>query len=180
MTEETQTSELETLKARADQMGMQYHPKIGVDKLREKINAKLEGKTEVAPKVQTAPLQQTKQQKFAVRRKKALELVRVIITCMNPTKQSWEGEIISVGSSKLGTIKRFVPFGNDNGWHVERILLNEMRARKCTIFHTDKKTGNAIPRSIPEFSIQELDKLTGKELSDLAHQQARSGAIDNS
>lgn len=32
-------SELEALKARADLLGVTYHPSIGAEKLREKINA---------------------------------------------------------------------------------------------------------------------------------------------
>jgi hypothetical protein len=36
--------ELTSLKARADLMGITYHPSIGVDKLREKVQAALENK----------------------------------------------------------------------------------------------------------------------------------------
>ena len=45
--DELQTpDELTTLKARADQMGITYHPSIKVEKLREKIAAKLAGEEE--------------------------------------------------------------------------------------------------------------------------------------
>lgn len=36
-------SELDSLKAKADLLGVSYHPSIGVEKLREKINAALSG-----------------------------------------------------------------------------------------------------------------------------------------
>ena len=42
--EERQPSELDSLKARADMMGVKYHPSISLEKLRERVEAKINGK----------------------------------------------------------------------------------------------------------------------------------------
>ncbi|OZB40377.1 MAG: hypothetical protein B7X50_08585 [Alishewanella sp. 34-51-39] len=39
-------SELDVLKARATQLGIQFHPSIGLEKLRDKVNAKLNDEAE--------------------------------------------------------------------------------------------------------------------------------------
>ena len=38
MTDKLETNELDSLKARADMMGVGYHPKIGLEKLKAKVN----------------------------------------------------------------------------------------------------------------------------------------------
>ena len=79
-----QQSELDLLKQRADDMGIGYHPKIGLEALKAKVNAKLE------PKVDEAVLS-----KNALRNKltsEAKPLVRVTIINNNRTKKEWKGE----------------------------------------------------------------------------------------
>jgi hypothetical protein len=203
MTEEntTQPSEIDTLKQRADLMGIKYHPNIGVEKLRNKINRQLElaqgmededdGVTDDPTAEQAAKMQATegeiydeaefRKRQRANKRREAGKLVRIRVTCMNPNKKEWEGEIISVGSAQLGTYKKYVPFNLETGYHVPNIIYKAMKARKCTVFHTVKgPRGDKIRkgRLVNEFAIEVLPALTEAELKELARKQAMAGSID--
>lgn len=170
---EVTQDELTTLKARADLMGVPYHPSISLAKLREKVNGAIQGE---APKVEVAPeAEETVNQKRSRMKKEMLALVRIRLTCMNPAKKEWPGEILTVGNSLIGSVKRYVPFNaQESGWHVERILLQLLKDRKCQIFQTVKENGREVRkgRLIPEFAIEELPPLTEKELAELARRQA--------
>ena len=186
-TELTQ-DELATLKARADMLGIPYHPSIGVEKLKAKIEAKLNDTADEAadedpvkaPEVVVAPVE-TEGQKRQRLRKQAAELVRSRVTCMNPAKREWEGEIITAGNSAVGTFKKYIPFNADEGWHVPRIIYNQLVERECQVFVTTKDgRGNSVRRgkSIKEFAIEVLPQLTQEELDELARRQAMAKSID--
>lgn len=167
-------AELENLKVRAEKLGVKFHPSISAEKLREKIKAhQADGKGEVAPKAEdTAENHELKKLRL---KREALKLVRVRITCMNPAKKEWEGEIITVANNAVGTVKRYVPFNTEDGWHVEHILLEQLRERQCQIFVTEKDSrGNKVRKGklIREFAIEVLDPLTEEELAELAQRQA--------
>lgn len=108
-------------------------------------------------------------------RNNANELVRINVTCMNPAKKEWAGEIFTVGNNAVGTIKKFVPFNTEDGWHVPRMILQVMQARQCQIFYTEKqKNGIKVRKGklIKEFGIEILPPLTEEELEELARRQA--------
>lgn len=176
---EIKQDELTTLKARADQMGISYHPSIGVEKLREKVNAALESQEELAEeekaeKQGTDPKKETEAQRKARKRKEAAELVRIRVTCMNPNKKEYDGEIITAGNSLVGTFRKYVPFNADEGWHVPRIIYNQLVQRQCQVFTTVRdRRGNTTRKGklIREFSIEVLPPLTEKELKELAQRQ---------
>ena len=186
-TELTQ-DELATLKARADMLGIPYHPSIGVEKLKAKIEAKLNDapeendEPEVKPPVEAPVVAvETEGQKRQRLRKQAAELVRIRVTCMNPAKREWEGEIITAGNSAVGTFKKYIPFNADEGWHVPRIIYNQLVERECQVFVTTKDgRGNSVRRgkSIKEFAIEVLPQLTQEELDELARRQAMAKSID--
>lgn len=173
-------AELENLKVRAEKLGVKFHPSISADKLREKIKAaQAEGEGSVGeqPEVKsvTATVEESPAAKKLRLKREGLKLVRVRITCMNPTKKEWEGEIFTVSNNAVGTVKRYVPYNAEDGWHVEQILLNQLRERQCQIFVTEKDSrGNKIRKGklIREFAIEVLDPLTEEELHDLAQRQA--------
>lgn len=180
---------LSTLKARADLMGISYHPSIGVEKLREKIAAKLDGKQEPeeAPaakkekKAAAVQEEETEGQRQSRLKKEANELIRVRIQCMNPAKSEWEGEIFSIGNSLVGTIKKYIPFNADEGWHVPRMLLDMIKERQCQVFVTTTDSrGNKVRKGklIKEFNIEYLDPLTPAELQELARRQAMARSVD--
>jgi hypothetical protein len=179
--------ELTTLKARADLMRLSYHPSIGVEKLREKVAAALSDQPvkedlPVAAAVPAAsPVVETENMRLRRLKQEAHALVRIRVTCMNPNKKDWEGEIITVGNSLVGTVSKFVPFNVEDGWHVPRILYEVLLARQCQVFYPVKTMHGVTVRKgklIKEFAIEVLPQLTPEELRDLAQRQAMANAID--
>ena len=175
--------ELTSLKARADLMGIAYHPSIGVDKLREKVQAALENKPSAVEKeeVIATPKSETHAERQARKRREAGALIRIRVTCMNPAKKEWDGEIITTGNSLVGTFRKYIPFNSDEGWHVPQIIYNQLVSRQCQVFTTvTDARGNKIRRGklIREFAIEVLPQLTPQELHELAQRQAMAKSID--
>lgn len=173
--------ELTTLKARADLLGISYHPSIGLEKLREKINAATSDEVPQTNAVQASPQEENVNQKRARLKKEALELVRIRVTCMNPAKAEWEGEIFTVGNSAIGSVTKYVPFNADAGWHVPRIIYTQLVERQCQVFVTKTDSrGNKSRQGklIKEFAIEVLPPLTPEEIRELAQRQAMAKAID--
>lgn len=172
--------ELTTLKARADILGVSYHPSIGLEKLREKITAALTKGTTMED-VEVAPVgEETASERKSRKRREASKLVRIRLTCMNPTKKEWEGEIITAGNSVVGTFKKYVPFTNEEGWHVPHIIYQQLADRQCQVFVTKKDgRGNNVRQGklIKEFAIEVLPPLTQAELNELARRQAMAQSI---
>jgi hypothetical protein len=175
--------ELDALKARADLLGISYSPRIGADKLREKIKLAMsdEGEKDDEPE-EKAPLSRAQlRQKI---RKESMKMVRVRIANMNPAKADLRGEFFTVASKYLGVVKRFVPFGEetDDGWHIPKIIYDEIKARKFLHVKSrkDRKNNNNLivsQRWVPEFSIEVLPPLTKSELDKLAAQQAAAKGL---
>lgn len=192
--------ELTALKERADAMGIPYHVSIGLEKLRDKVNAYLNDsdgpetdpvqltaptvpaglKVDATPEeiiagylaAQEAGLSDAQKRNEAI--KNANRLVRVRVTCMNPNKRDWEGEIITVSNSVVGTFKKFVPFNSVEGWHIPFIILQALKERQCQIFvNGTDANGRKIKRAqlIAEFGIEVLPALNETELKDLAQRQ---------
>ena len=175
--------ELSVLKQRAQLMGITFHPNIGLDKLREKVAAHLStdepsaaaiAESNAAEQVAQAPQKETPAEYRARRLREATALVRIRVTCMNPAKREWQGEIITAGNSLVGTHRKYVPF-NGEPWHVPRIIYNQLIERQCQVFHTmpDGRGGKMRKgKLIKEFAIEVLPNLTKEELRDLAQRQA--------
>ena len=195
-----QSEELDLLKARASQMGIKHHPNIGLDKLRDKV-ANFQ-KTSAAENVQAArealveeeaevPVQavktavkevvETKGQYRIRRLKEASRYRRIIVTNMNPNRKEWEGDIYTVSNSLVGTFKKYIPFNNEDGWHVPNIIYEHLKERKCQVFYTVKNRDGAKIRKgklIPELNIVLLPDLTSDQLKELASQQAQRNSIN--
>ena len=200
-TEEVQQDELGVLKERADKMGIKYHPNIKVDTLRARVDQALnptdttdkqntdeETTTTTTTRVtvdkaETSPGRQPNESlnDFRLRkRREASELIRIRLTCMDPAKREHEGEIFSAGNSQIGTFTKFVPYNADEGWHVPRIIYNQLVQKKCQVFQTKRdRKGNSFKEGklIKAFSIEVLPPLTKEELDDLAQRQAMSGSV---
>lgn len=179
---ETQ-DELAALKARADLLGVSYHPSIGVEKLRDKVNAALASSDEDT-EAPAAAVENTEEETAAQRRQRkkreANTLIRIRVACMNPNKKEWEGEVITAGNSAVGTFKKYIPFNADEGWHVPTIIYNQLIQRECQVFTTKKDSrGNNVRQGklIKEFAVEVLPPLTPDELKELARRQAMSNAV---
>ena len=166
--------ELTALKERAELMGVKFHPSISLEKLREKVNASLSD-AQKEPEAE-APKKNSRLEA----QRKASELVRIRVTCMNPAKKEWEGEIFTVGNSTVGTFKKYIPFNADEGWHVPWIIYEQLKERECQVFVTKRDERGNTTRTgklIKEFAIEVLPNLTEEELKDLAQRQAMAKSV---
>jgi len=189
---EAEYSELESLKARADLLGIKYHPATGVDKLRAKISNAMGEKPSSLDNDPDVPRLQKQRvdaltekefhdEEFKLRKSNAGRLIRVRVTCMNPIKKEWDGEIISVGSAKIGTYKKFVKFNAEDGWHIPHIIYEYLKERKFSSFYyVTNQLGQKVRKSklVPEFGIEILPELTKEELRALAQRQAMAAGKD--
>ena len=178
--------ELTVLKARADQLGIQYHPSIGLDKLKAKIQETLSDDAEKKEAKAEKPVpksteKETEVQLRARKRKEANALIRIRVSCMNPQKKEWDGEIITTGNGAVGTIKKYVPFNAEDGYHVPHMIYEQLLQRQCQVFTTVRdKRGNTSRKGklIKEFAVEVMPPLTEKELKELAQRQAMAKGSD--
>lgn len=183
MTEETKPSEAEllrSLKTKADMLGLTYHPSIGLDKLKEKVDAKMAEQPKSDPiDAGQVPVLDAAQGRNS-KRKDATQLVRVMVTTRDPNKKDWPGEILSAGNSTLGFFKKYIPYGTE--WHVPKILFNVLRDKKVQVYvpKVDSKGNKTkVPKLINAYNLEVLDPLTAEEIADLAKAQQASGRIED-
>lgn len=196
--------ELTALKRRADILGVPYSPNIGLDTLRDRINiklteeqvdqeenpeAELEEATEQSPEMidldVTAPKRPlTKMEERQIAKNEQLKLVRIRISNMNPAKKDLPGEIITVGNELVGTIRKYVPYGegSEGGWHVPYIIYKQLKSKRFLNIRVrkDPRTGrDRIEQGmVLENAIEILTPLTQKELDNLAKAQLAAGSVD--
>ena len=175
--------QLAMLKTKADTLGVTYSPNIGVDALREKINAKMNGEPEKKEesKVSEGPREKTKMEIRQEAFLDATRLVRCRITCMNSSKADLPGEIFTVSNNVVGSIKRYIPYGEQiDGWHVEKMLLEMLKEKQFQQLRTKKgANGQILPETkwVREYAIEELPPLTQEELKVLANKQAAAAGM---
>lgn len=168
------------LMQRADQLGVSYSGNIGTEKLRERIAEKLKVNEEPDEVVSNGNLS-----KAQIRSKllsEARKLIRVRITCMDPTKADLQGEIFTVANSFIGTIRKFIPYGafSENGYHIEKALLDNLKTKTFSepvTKYDERGRPFMTKRTRKYFAIQELPALTQEELDALADDQRVSGRV---
>lgn len=118
-------------------------------------------------------------------RAKALKLVRVKVTNLDPADAMIPGAIISVQSKYTGKVAKYVPYGeeSENGYHIPQIIYDHMKEQKFAL-RKETKGGRFGVKTyktslVPKFAIEVLPPLTKKELEELAALQRASQAIDN-
>ena len=130
-------SELEVLKQRATLMNIKFSNNISVEKLREKIEA-AQVKDEPVVEAAVNPLganQEAGVKKMTLGQKIRAEqtrLIRVRIQNLDPKKKDLPGEILTVANDYMGTVRKFVPYGEatDNGYHIPYCLYKLLKSRK--------------------------------------------------
>lgn len=214
-----QPTELDMLKQRATQMGIVFSNNIGLDKLRERVNAKMEGlpdpeEAPVAPPAPVAPVQPVTPVAPAVvtpvaeapvinpltglpegfdpdaglttrqiMMRDQMKLVRVRIANLDPSKKDLSGEILTVANEYIGTVRKFIPFGEatDEGYHVPQCLLSMMQERKFQTIRTikDRRSGTVRVETgeAREFAIEILEPLSETEMRQLATAQQAAGGL---
>lgn len=185
---ETEEEKEEWLKERCNELNIQFHHRAGYNKLvnliLEHYSDESEDETEedeVRQEVDPASLEfksldrypDESEQEYRVRKEKeAKKLIRVRITCMNPVKRDWQGEVFTVANDIM-TIRRMVPFGVET--HVEQALLHMIRDRRYQEFSEKKSAiaggSTAVGSQKVEFAVEVLPSLTKEELNQLAHTQ---------
>ncbi len=183
-------SELEVLKQRATLMNIKFSNNISVEKLREKIEA-AQAKDE--PEVKEPAVNPLGEKQEAGVKKMTLgqkiraeqtRLIRVRIQNLDPKKKDLPGEIITVANEYMGTVRKFVPFGEvtDNGYHIPYCIYEFLKERKF-INITTRKGKNGLPdiraTEAREFSIEVLPPLTEAELAQLAQAQIAAGSLND-
>lgn len=186
--EEVQVDERTLLLQRARMMGLTVSNNIGLETLKERIRQKMENEEEPTAKQDaTNPLADTKE---PVKKKKTLrqhihdeqmKLVRIRISNLDPKKKDLPGEIITIANEYLGTVKKYVPYGEftDAGYHVPLCIYNALRRRKFLDIRVTKQNGGReVVRTayVKEFSIEVLPPLTKVELAKLAAAQHATGS----
>lgn len=192
--EELKPDELSMLKARASLMGIAFSNNIGLDALKQKIADKVNGETttQAEPEEDEEPVDERSPVELAkpapTLRQRLLQdnmrLIRVRITCLDPKKKDLPGEIITVANRYIGTVRKFVPFGEvtEGGYHIPYVIFKMLKKRKFLNIRVrpNPKGGQDIVESkyVPEFAIEELPQLTGIELERLARAQIAAGSVE--
>jgi len=182
---------LEKLKAEAQFLGIEFHHNSGETKLLQLIkdfknkSSKKEEKEEVVvvkeEKEEVVVVKEkTKQQRHDELRKSQTKLIRVIVHCNNDNKSEMKGDFFTASNKIVGDYKKFVPFDNEEGFHIPQILLDTMRDKQCLKFRSQKNADGVeikAPYLAKEYTIEVLPPLTQKELDKLAAAQKARGSI---
>lgn len=191
---EIQVDELSILKQRATLMGLKFSNNIGLEALRKKVADAQEGIKEDEPEVEqvnpllggteAAPKVETRTEMARRLRMEQTRLVRVRIQNLDPKKKELPGEIITVANEYIGTVRKFVPFGEatDNGYHIPWCIYQFLLNRKfLNIRVTKGKNGrpNIQQGWVREFAIEVLPPLTQEELNNLAQAQIAAGSLND-
>ena len=193
--DEQAVDELTLLKERAKVMGIPFSNNISLETLRKRVADKMEGKDEapevnaltgdpeIAQALATKPLD-PKANAVALRKlmhAKQMRQVRVRVTNMDPKKKDLPGEIWTVANEYLGTVRKFVPYGEqtDDGFHIPYCLYRLLDSKRFLHIRDVKDRTTGIVRQdkvwAKEFSLDVLPMLTQGELDRLAAAQAAAG-----
>ena len=193
--DEQAVDELPLLKERAKVMGIPFSNNISLETLRKRVADKMEGKDEapevnaltgdpeIAQAMAAKPLNQ-KANEVALRKlmhATQMRQVRVRITNMDPKKKDLPGEIWTVANEYLGTVRKFVPYGEqtDDGFHIPYCLYRLLDSKRFLHIRDVKDRTTGIVRQdkvwAKEFSLDVLPTLTQGELDRLAAAQAAAG-----
>ena len=193
--DEQAVDELTLLKERAKVMGIPFSNNISLETLRKRVADKMEGKDEapevnaltgdpeIAQAMVAKPLNQ-KDNAVALRKlmhAKQMRQVRVRVTNMDPKKKDLPGEIWTVANEYLGTVRKFVPYGEqtDDGFHIPYCLYRLLDSKRFLHIRDVKDRTTGIVRQdkvwAKEFSLDVLPTLTQAELDRLAAAQAAAG-----
>lgn len=170
----------ELLMEEAKSLGLTPHHSTGELKLQAMIDAELSKGEAGADKEVVVAVKESKLERMKRLRDEQRKLVRVVVRCNNDDKKEWTGETQTVICA-AGTIKKWVPFDNDEGWHVPQAIIDILEAKVCQKFRNGKlKNGqpHKVSYMVKEYNIEYMKPLTKKELKKLADEQAARGSID--
>jgi len=191
-TEADHAAEFEALKARAKTLGINHHPSIGYETLKERVRDHVNDHAQAEPEdvrnseviaelnrrkaaeEATKLIKDEGDRKLAEARDKAQRLVRVQVMQMDPLKKNYEGEYFSVSNSVAGTTTKYVHFGAP--WHVSQMFVDMLKEKKYLSLTAKKLPGaggrtEQVRKLVPAYNVEILDPLTEEELKELARRQ---------
>lgn len=180
-----QPSRLESLKAKADKLGIKYKSNISETALAKKIDSVLSDEStakDESDEVDESEQDDEEEEEApkpkkldkASERKRSQKLVRVIVRPLDPRRTQLDGELVMTGNSAIGTTGKFVPFNVEAGFHIPEIIYNTLKDRTFTEFYTvEDKDGNEHTKSRQKkaFIIEVLDPLTEAEIQEIKIRQ---------
>lgn len=197
LTEDEKRVYRESLEEQANLLKVDFHPSISDEKLLSRVKAAKEGspvealtdeestkpatkadlkKAKLIPQSELE-LKLPKEVSIQEQRNDLLQQERVIVTCHDPVKKEWQGEILEVSNNSLGKFKKFIPFGSP--WYVPKFLITMLESKQYQRFFTRKdKFGNETRYGKQEkaFTVSRVGNLNAQELAELKKKQmARVG-----
>lgn len=177
---ELEIDQLSLLKQRAAVMGIQFSNNISIDTLKRRIQERLDDvpTTSEVPKAPVDAKTPTIRQYMQTTQ---MKLVRLRIQNLNPSKKDLQGEFMTVANEYLGTVTKFIPFGEatDEGYHVPYCLYQDMLNKQFLNIKVSKDKRTGVPKVetnwAREFALEVLPQLTGDELKTLAVAQMAAG-----
>lgn len=172
-----QNALLEEVKAH----GVEVHHKTGESKLRAILKQLHEGTFDKEAGIKEVPKEAPKVE--LTKEQRAMRLIRIVVVPNDPLLASYTGLIFSVGSSKVNKgrmIKKYVPFNNEEGWHVPHIIYEQIKNAEMQKFKSTKlPNGEKVltPYLTKKFNVQVLDPLSEEELAKLAASQKARGGL---
>jgi len=165
-------------------MGISVSNNSSVETLRKKIAEKLSGEAAQTP--DPAPMADPKEPVMPVLTKRqriyndAMKLVRCRITNLDPKKKDLPGEIFTVCNKYLGTVKRYIPYGEltDEGWHIPNVIYQMLKEKRFLQIRTTRTRDGRekVEQAMAlEFSLEVLPPLTQAEIDKLAVAQKAAG-----
>jgi hypothetical protein len=168
------TLDLETVRAKALELGLDYHPAMKAETIQKLIDAKV-GPDLNAPATAGESAEDAETREL----KECLALIPVTITSMDPADSAVTAVTISVGNRKLGQITKVIPFGHK--WYMPKILVDHMRSQKfCRSSMLPVPGGQERLNTqwIQKYAIQEHPQPTPQELADLAKLQLQGNELE--
>lgn len=167
-------AELESLRKKADLMGIAYSGNTSLEKLREKV-AKVQGTIEEEEEKQTV---------YNSLYDEKMKLVRCQVQCLDPQYKNSGGVFISLSNAVLGSHKWFIYFNQPimiTQWAYDylkncKYVDRSERGRRGNDGLTHSKTVNTDMKS---YAITDLPMLTEEELKKLAEEQTATGRLEN-
>lgn len=178
--------------------GVTLHHKTGSQKLAETLAKVREGDykeepVQVATPVAPEPIKYTEptptakkaaaDSKVLTKQQRALRMQRIMVVPNDPLMSKYNGLIFTVGSSSVNNgrmVKKYVPFNNEEGWHVPQIIIDQIEAAKMQKFkETTLPNGQKTmtPYMAKKFNVHYMDALTKVEMETLAAAQKARGSF---
>ena len=180
--------DIEDVKAELTGRGIKVHHKNSEKKLRETLQADVDKNDAKVPvEVESSPVEPVKVKKRPEKKttmtleQKCMHLKRIVVVPNDPEMSGHAGQIFTAIVSAVNNgkaIKKYVPFNNEEGWHVPNVIVNQIANAEMQKFRSAKApNGDTVlqPYQAKKYNVQVLPDLTQKEIDKLAASQSARG-----